>query len=412
MINNHEKSDSTNGEGRGLGGGLRSALGSNWKLLAAVFVAACIMIWFLTRGSGGEAEPESKAAVASSADSIIRLDSTAQRLAGIATIGVSAAATSVLTANGVITFDANRVSVISSRAEARVISVQADLGQRVGAGTVLATVQSSEVGTTRGDLNRARVNMEIAKRNYEREQRLFAQQITPQKELLEAEGAYRTAEADYNSALSSLRALGASAGDGATYGLTSPVAGTVVQREASPGQVVGPSTNLFTVADLRQVWITVDVYEGDLSRIRQGAVARVAPNAISSRSFTGRVTYAGGIVDSATRTFKVRVEVDNAAMLLRPGMFAQVRIETTGGGVSNDIVVPELAVQDVNGKSVVFVAHPSIPGAFIARPVTVGTRRGDGSVPITSGLRIGERIATSGAFQLKAELTKASFGED
>jgi cobalt-zinc-cadmium efflux system membrane fusion protein len=317
--------------------------------------------------------------------------------------------------NGSITFDANRVSVISSRAEGRVLSVRADLGQAVGAGAVLATVQSAEVGATRGDLERARVGVDVARRNYEREQRLFAEQITPQKEMLEAEAAFRTAQADYNSAVSKLGAIGATDGSGATFGLVTPVSGTIVDRNASPGQVVGPTTNLFTVADLRHVWITVDVYEKDLARVHQGAHASVVPSALSSESFPGRVTYAGGIVDSATRTFKVRVEVENAALRLRPGMFAQVRIQTPATGGASVIVVPEIAVQDLNGKPVVFVAAGGIAGAtgrYVVRFVTVGPRVGDGTMVITDGLRAGERIVGKGAFQLKAELTKASFGDE
>jgi cobalt-zinc-cadmium efflux system membrane fusion protein len=413
MINkNNKDAGDMDAETRSTLTNIRSMLHLRWRWLLGAILTICLIAVFVGRRDGKPADEEEKPAAAANADSIVRLDSTALRLAGVATLVVAPSATNELTANGTITFDANRVSVISSRAEARVISVQADLGQRVAAGSVLATLQSSEVGATRGDLDRARVNMEIAKRNYEREERLYAQQITPQKELLDAEGAYRTAQADYNSALSSLSALGAARGTGATYGLSSSVSGTVVQRDASPGQVVGPSTNLFTVADLREVWITVDVYEGDLPRIRDGASARIVPNAFPTRTFTGRVTYAGGVVDSATRTFKVRVEVNNDALLLRPGMFAQVHIETTDAASRNEIVVPEVAVQELNGKQVVFVSHPTAPGTFTARTVTVGARRGEGAIAIMSGLRAGERIATSGAFQLKAELTKASFGED
>src|SRR6185437_3593423 len=133
--------------------------------------------------------------------------------------------------------------------------------------------------------------------------------------------------------------------------------GVVVERNASPGQSVGPSTNLFTVADLRNVWITVDVYETDLARVRQGAAAIVSPTAFQSEQFPGRVTFAGGVVDTASRTFKVRVEVDNPNLRLRPGMFAQVRVpDVARAAITGPIVIPEIAVQEVNGKQVVFVA--------------------------------------------------------
>ena len=384
-------------------------------LLAFAVVVIIAAGWTLVRRTPSDPEspsaPQDSAAVAT--DSVIRLDTAAQRMAGIETIAVSSSAGGLLTVNGTITYDANRVSVIASRVEGRIAAVRADLGQVVAAGATLAVVESPEVAEIRGELERARVNLDAARRNYEREKRLFEQSITAQKELLQAEADFRSIEADYNSARSKLRAVGASAGIGAAFGLVTPVSGTVVERNASPGQLVGPAADIFTVADLAQVWLTVDVYEADLPRIRTGATATVIPTALPSESFTGRVTYAGGVIDPATHTFKVRVAVGNSALKLRPGMFAQVRIQTadaTGGSTRASYVLPELAVQEVAGHSVVFVASSTL-GAYTVRPVTIGSRAGSGTVVITAGLRSGELVVTKGAFQLKSELTKASFSE-
>jgi cobalt-zinc-cadmium efflux system membrane fusion protein len=384
----------------------RCAVAASVLLLSSVVFAACGGDDAANGAAGAQGD-----AVSATNDSVVTLDTTAQRLAGVELLTISSSNSSTLTANGTITFDANLVSVISSRAEGRISEVRTDLGQKVRAGEVLATAQSAEVGATRGDLERARVGVDVARRNFEREKRLFAEQITPQKELLEAEGAFRTAEADFKSAESKLRALGATSGEGASFGLATPVSGTVVERNASPGQVVGPTTNLFTVADLRRVWITVDVYEGDLARVLQGAKVSVVPSALASEAFPGRVTYAGGVVDSSTRTFKVRVDVNNAALRLRPGMFARVDIETPVTGGAGAIVVPEIAVQELGGKQIVFVAQ-DVPGRYIARAVTLGPRAGQGTVVVATGLQPGDRIAVKGAFQLKAELTKASFGSE
>lgn len=380
--------------------------------LAAVGLALSLAaLWIVAGGDSAAHDNDARKTApttGSRGDSIVRLDSTAQRLADIELITVTPNAASWLFANGTITYDANRVSIIAPRVEARVVNVRVDLGETVRTGAVLALLESVEIGQIRGDLERARANADIAQRNYEREKRLYEEQITPQKELLEAEGALKTARADFNSALSKLRAVGAAGGSGATFGLSTPVPGTVVERNASPGQSVGPSTTLFTVADLRRVWITVDVYEGDLARVRQGALAAVVPTAFPNESFPGRVTYAGGVVDSASHTFKVRVEVENASRRLRPGMFGQVRIETPTAGGAGVIAVPEIAVQDLNGKQVVFVAARD-PGVYVARQVILGARAGNGLVVIATGLTVGERVVTRGAFQLKAELTKASF---
>ena len=384
---------------------------TRWPTIAATGIALVLLLWALF----GRGDPASETAVdtadAHAADSVVTLDSAALRMAGIELLTATPSGNDALMANGTITYDANHVSAISSRAEGRVLTVRADLGQQVAAGAVLALLESAEVGQTRGDLERARVNMDVAKRNYEREKRLFEQAITSQKELLEAENAFRLAEADYNSAVSKLRAVGAEDGEGASFGLAAPIAGVVVERNASPGQVVGPSTNLFTVANLRHVWITVDVYEADLSRVRTGAQVVVTPAALVGETFTGRVTYAGGVVDTTSRTFKVRVELENPELRLRPGMFAQVRIAASPGTarIAAELTIPEVAVQELNGKQVVFVAKDA-PGQFVARAVTLGPRRG-GFVTVTRGLNTGDRIVGQGAFQLKAEMLKASFGE-
>jgi cobalt-zinc-cadmium efflux system membrane fusion protein len=375
-------------------------------------------------GGGGQGEgsrgaepsareaPPAGSAEKSAPDTVVRLDSAAQRLVGIEVHTVGTGGGNALIANGTIMFDANHMSVIGPRVEGRLASLRGDLGQQVHAGAVLATVESPEVGQLRGELQRAQAAIEVARRNYEREQRLFREQITSQKELLESEGAYRSAQADSASTRARLEAVGAMVGEGAAFGLRSPVSGTIVERNASPGQIVGPSSNLFTVADLDDVWINVDVYENDLPQVRQGAPVTVLPRILSGEEFQGRVTYAGGVVDSATRTFKVRVVVSNPKHRLRPGMFAQVRIETpTAAARQGPPAVPEVAVQELEGKQVVFVPGGRF-GEFIARTVILGPRVGEGMVTVADGLRPGDRVVTKGAFQLKAELTKASFGEE
>ena len=383
-----------------------------WSIAAAAFAVLLVAMYAVSRRNGGESAEVAEPEAAESLDSVVTLDSTSLRLAGIELAAVSTAAGAGLEANGTITFDANRVSVVAPRVEGRVMTVRADLGDQVREGSAVAVMSSPEIGQTQGEVERARVGLDVARQNYEREKRLYEQSISSQKEMLEAEGTYKSAQAEYTSALARLRALGASPGEGGTFALVTPIAGTVVERNVTPGQIAGPETNLFTVADLRRVWITVDVYESDVARVRKGAAAHVTPQALPDETFHGRVTYAGGIVDLASRTFKVRVEVNNAALRLRPGMFARVRVETpTATRTTGPLVVPELAVQELNGRQVVFVLGVQ-PGQFVARAVTLGPRTGGGMVAIAQGLQSGERIVVKGAFQLKAELTKGSFGEN
>ena len=242
----------------------RALLRRRWPVVLgalALLVVALLIFGRRQRDGGGEATPVTETTRGADADSVVSLDTTAQRLAGVQLVVAAGASNDELLANGTITYDADRVAVVAPRADGRLTAVRADLGQEVSTGHVLAIVESPDVGQTRGDLERARATVSVAKRNYEREKRLFEQEISPQKEMLDAEVIYRSAEADFNSALSRLRSYGATSGSGGAYGLRSAVSGTGVERNASPGQIVGPTSNVFTVADLRHVWIAVDAYE-------------------------------------------------------------------------------------------------------------------------------------------------------
>lgn len=387
--------------------------------IAAALVVLLVAAWaFSRRGNGGQGDERARAETeeehGEAVDSVVTLDSAAQRFAGIEIATAGLAPSSELVATGTITYDPDYASVVAPRVEGRVMVVRADLGDRVERGSVLAVVQSSDVGEARGALERARAALDVARQNYEREKRLYEQSVSSQKEMLDAEGVYRSAHAEFNSASARLRAVGASAGaPGAEYSLVSAVAGTVVERDVMPGQIVGPKTNLFTVADVSRLWITVEVYESDVSRVRQGALVQVNPRAFPGETFPGRVSFAGGVVDAATRTIKVRVTVDNRSSRLRPGMFAQVRVaapSVVGAAGGEGVVIPELAVQELSGRMVVFVPG-GLPGQFVARTVILGERTGRG-VRVLSGLRPGEAFAVSGAFQLKSELLKATFGEE
>lgn len=401
----------------------RATARRRWPLLLVGALVLLVGVWAIARccrsasaatsNEGSETGPTSGAKKGSTTpDSVVTLDSATLRNAGIELVSAMAIGTTGLTANGAITFDANHASVVAPRAEGRIVEVRTDLGQHVGRGSMLALLESSEVGQARGELERARANLDMTQKNYERENRLFEQLVSSEKELLEAEAAYRMARAEFNGATARISGLGARSGEGGVYGLTSPIDGTVVERNGMPGQVVGPTTSLFTVADLSHVWITVDVYESDAGRVHRGTSAIVSPRALPDEQFRGRVTYAGETVDTATRTVKVRVELSNVQRRLRPGMFASVRLETEAGAgeisQQTGAVVPDVAVQDVGGNPVVFVPG-HVPGQFIMRPVTVAGPPNSGMVVITSGVRAGDRVVLKGAFQLKSELLKSSF---
>lgn len=373
-------------------------------LVGALAIGAC---------GGGDAAPAETAAAEEHAgeEGVVVLDTAAIRLGGIQVGEVQSVTTTALAVTGSITFDADRVSHVGSRSNGRIVAVRSDLGAQVARGQALATLESVEVGQIRAEEREAEALLKIAQENYAREQRLAEQGISSRKELLEAEAMLRRAEAALHSAEDRLQVLGASHdhGAGGEFTLVAPFAGVVVARDASLGEMATPADTLFTVADLSEVWIELDIFERDLARVRRGQSVAVLVSAYPSRSFPGRIVYVGDVLDPAKRTVRARVEIPNRDGALKPGMFATANIQVGGGGRPM-AVVPQDAVQTVEGKLVVFVPGDA-PGEFRTVAVEVGPTTDGNRVVILSGIAPGSRVVTVGAFALRSELSKGEIGE-
>ena len=340
---------------------------------------------------------------------VVVLDTAAITAAAIRLSAVDTVSSTGLPVTGTITYDANRVSHIGSRTEGRIVMLRADIGERVRSGQPLAVLESPEVGQLRSEEHEAEALLQIAQENFAREQRLEQQGISSRKELLDAKADLRRAEAALRSARERLRVLGAGHGDGGQFAVTAPFAGVVVQRDASRGEMASPADQLFTVADLSRVWIELDIFERDLPRVAVGQPVSVTTTAYPGREFPGRIVYVGAVVDTTTRTVPARVEVPNSDDMLRPGMFATATIRVGGGGGPRP-VVPRDAVQELEGRQVVFVRGDR-PGEFRPQPVELGETVDSARVGIREGLSPGDSVVVSGAFMLRSELAKGEIGE-
>ena len=366
-------------------------------------------------GEGAPAAAEGGEAAAGDdheGEEVVVLDTAALRLGGIEVGTVESITTSGLPVTGAITYDADRVSHVGSRSDGRIIAVRADLGARVRRGQALAVLESVEVGQIRAEEREAEALLQIARENHAREQRLAEQGISSRKELLEAEAELRRAEAALRSAEDRLQVPGAAHdhGAGGRFSLVAPFAGVVVARDASLGEMATPADTLFTVADLSEVWIELDIFERDLARVRPGQSVAVTVTAYPGRTFPGRIVYIGDVLDPAKRTVRARVEIPNPVGALKPGMFATASIQVGGGGPAL-AVVPQDALQEVEGRRVVFVPGDE-PGEFRPVPVEVGETIDGNRVVILAGLAPGSRVVTAGAFALRSELSKDEIGED
>jgi RND family efflux transporter MFP subunit len=182
-----------------------------------------------------------------------------------------------------------------------------------------------------------------------------------------------------------------------TITIRAPETGFILERKAYPNQRITADTELYTLADLRKVWIVADVFESDAANIAEGMTATVEPSGGAAPRFAAKVVYLQPQVDPQTRTLKVRLEADNAGYRLRPDLFVNVEFRTGGGA---KLSVPEDAVIDSGLHQTVFVAKDD--SHFSPRRVQTGARA-QGRVEILSGLRAGEKIAVSGAFLLDSE---------
>jgi Cu(I)/Ag(I) efflux system membrane fusion protein len=187
--------------------------------------------------------------------------------------------------------------------------------------------------------------------------------------------------------------------------IRSPRSGQVIGKEIIAGSRVEEGMTLLDIADLSTVWIEADVYEKDIAFLRPGQAIEATVEALPDEVFHGEVAVVYPQLDPATRTVRVRFRLDNDSGLLRPGMFATVRIDTPLGELeqykSADVLaVPERSVIDTGTRQIVYVERR--PGLFEGVEVQLGPRVGD-YYPVLKGLEPGQKVAAAGAFLIDAE---------
>jgi cobalt-zinc-cadmium efflux system membrane fusion protein len=348
----------------------------------------------------------------------VTLSSEKLQAAGIETRKVNPEPLSALiSATAVIEFNGDRLSKVSPRVSGRVAKLLASQGDRVKAGQPLAYLDSVELDQVWSDYVKARGKLELAKKNFAREETLFEKKISAEKDVIKARQEMGEAEADLNLSVERFRLLGIDVagmeqqkngnkdGNHPLIPLTSVVSGAVVERTATPGEMVGPDKVLFTVADLSALWAVIDIYENSLPLIHPGTGVKVSVSALPDAAFKGTIAHVGDVVDEKSRTVKARVIVDNSSRKLKPGMFATVSIDAKGISKEQVIAVPEDALLLDGTTRYVFVQME--PGAFERRDVKTGRILGR-RVEVIDGLKMGDVLVVKGAFVLKSELKKES----
>jgi cobalt-zinc-cadmium efflux system membrane fusion protein len=306
--------------------------------------------------------------------------------------------------SGVVDFDNDQSTVVIAPFGGPVTQLLVKLGDHVGKGQALATVDSSDFAAAIGTYRKAIVTATNARRVADLDKDLLAHSGVSAKEEEQAQTDAASAEADREAARQALVSLNVDPGiiQGVAAGrptarvvseIRSPIAGTVVDKPISPGQLLTAGTTpCFTIANLSRVWVMAQVFGADLSSVGVGDLASITTG-IGSSAVSGTVDNISAIVDSDTRSVGVRVAVDNPGDLLKKQMYVRVRIEDKQQ--SKGLTVPVSSIlRDDENLPFVYVAQRD--GGFARRHVTLGYRTGD-AYEIPSGLSANERIIADGA---------------
>jgi cobalt-zinc-cadmium efflux system membrane fusion protein len=302
---------------------------------------------------------------------------------------------------GRIQADPTRVVRVYAPVSGRLISLHVRPADAVEQGQVLAVLASSDVAAARMAYRQTQADAQVKQQALERSKLLYENHVVALREYQQAQAEARVAAAALESAVERLELLTVdTAGSSDRVSVTAPRAGVVIDLSAAPGEFAKSLDNanpLCIIADLRRVWAVGDVYEKDIARIGVGAAAEVTVNAYPGEIRRGRVTAISSTVDTATRALKIRVELDNPGLRLKPDMFAAIRVVRAMRSV---VLVPAAAVVREGASAFVFVQKA--PGHFERRTVSLGREAEGNSVEVTSGLAVGDTVVVEGAELLRA----------
>ncbi len=359
----------------------------------------------------------------------VTIDGAGQEKAGIQVARIEPRAVpEYLTAAGQIVINEERTAHIGTYTDGRVTEIRANVGDYVRRGAVLARMHSHDVHETRAAyetaleaVNRQQNTVVYQERMRDRMVRLYGLKSASKQEVEKAEADLRSAQTELADArisvekevahLTDILRIPASAltnidEEAEQVPVVAPLSGTVVNRMITPGAVVEPGEEVFTVSDLSSVWMIASVNELDISKVHTGDKARVLSQAYPDMDFRGQITRLGTELDPKTRTLQTRILIPNAGMRLRAGMYVNARIMR--GMSKQSLFVPEEAIQDVNGGSLVFVRKGE--NVFEPKPVQIAHRL-NGEAEISAGLNAGDAVVVKGSFVVKSQMLKSQIGE-
>ena len=366
-----------------------------WALIGAIPAVAVVVAYLATRSPGKTSAPVDEhaghgvAQATATAQPVMLSASDAQR------IGVTYAAATLqplereIRTVGQVTFDETRVTTISTKVDGWIEALYANFeGQAIGAGAPLFAIYSPMVVTAQEELLLAkRLVAEVGGGSAEARENAASLLSSARRRLIY----WDVAPAD-------VAAIESSGDVRRTITLRSPVNGFVVSKNVLQGQRVMAGEPLYRVANLNTVWVEGEVFERDLQAVRLGQMVTAELDALPGGARRGRITYINPTLNAETRTTRVRVELGNPGLHLKPGMYATLR--WPGGVSTSALTVPRSAVISTGQRNLVFVKRAD--GMLEPRDVRLGATSA-ARIEILSGLAVGDTVVASATFLLDAE---------
>lgn len=316
---------------------------------------------------------------------------------------------------GKVSYDLENLANVGSRVTGRITDVYVKEGDQVRRGSQLAIISSVDLGIAQANYLKAKTRLEALKLNIERVSELFERKIISAREFEIANMEFKTVKTEMDTSYNALEIYGLNKSEITSLDsgkqkqqnliLRSPIDGTITDRKAVNGQAVVLEENLFVVANLRKLWILLDVYEKDLYSVKMGAEAQVFTLGEKPESVKAVVAHVSEVIDQVKHTAEIRLEVNNSSFKLKPGQTVSAKVQ---GLISESksrkiMVVPSQAVHKIEGKSVVFIGNQD--GSFEAKEVVTGEAIDD-DIEIKSGVSIDANIVNEGSFVVKSEYLK------
>lgn len=317
-----------------------------------------------------------------------------------------------LVTNGVLSAVQEKVAKVGPVISGRVSEVMVKQGEYVNEGQPLAKMVSVEIGRAVADFYKTIAEMELAETNYQRYKNLQERKIGARKDLLTAEAEYRIAGTNLNSAEKVLHALGFNEEEVTNIKeshmvnvellVRAPISGIVVEKDVMIGQRVGEESNLFTIMDINQLNVDLNVFEKDIHKIKVGQNTEVRVNAFPEKIYPGKVIYIGSEINPESRTMLVRTRIINENNILKVGMFAKVTINT---GTEKPVAcLPANSILQEQGENYVFLQKE---GDYEMVKVCTG-KRCNGRVEILSGIDLADKVVLEGNYSLYSMLKQNS----